>query len=56
MGVVVHEETLATRCHQVVPGVKTKLYEEIGRLKIELDWLKKSALDLWITFPNASIT
>lgn len=22
-------------------GVKAKLYEEIGRLKVELDWLKK---------------
>jgi putative transposase len=24
-------------------GVKAKLYEEIGRLKIELDWLKKKS-------------
>ena len=24
-------------------GVKAKLYEEIGRLKVELDWLKKKS-------------
>lgn len=25
---------------------KSRLYEEIGRLKVELDWLKKKAADL----------
>lgn len=28
---------------QAVEGVQTELYEQIGRLKMELEWLKKKA-------------
>lgn len=32
-----------TKDHQEAEAVQAKLYEEVGRLKMELDWLKKTA-------------
>ena len=29
--------------HQEAEAVQAKLYEEVGRLKVELDWVKKTA-------------
>ena len=29
--------------HQETEAVQAKLYEEVGRLKMELDWIKKTA-------------
>jgi putative transposase len=31
------------QAQQSVEGVQTQLYEQIGRLKMELEWLKKKA-------------
>ena len=39
---------------QVDEGDKAKLYEEIGRLRIEVDWLKKN-LDLTVSEKRAAI-
>ena len=31
----------ATKAHQAQAGMEANLYEQIGRLKMEVDWLKK---------------
>ena len=33
----------AAKQHQVQAGMEANLYEQIGRLKMEVDWLKKKA-------------